>query len=63
MYHALALFACAWAQERWGSPLFGYAAWLFVAGALGFSVVPHTPFPTGGPWGGAVGPPGVGGVL
>jgi uncharacterized membrane protein YgdD (TMEM256/DUF423 family) len=56
MYHALALFACAWAQERWGSPLFGYAGWLFVAGIVFFSGSLYLLTLTGQRWWGAVTP-------
>lgn len=37
MYHALALFAAAWAITRWPSPLPVWAGWLFVAGTVLFS--------------------------
>ena len=37
MYHALALFAVAWAHERWPSRLVRMAGWLFIAGTLVFS--------------------------
>jgi uncharacterized membrane protein YgdD (TMEM256/DUF423 family) len=37
MYHALALFAVAWATSRWPSSLTTWAGWLFVAGTLLFS--------------------------
>lgn len=37
MYHALALFAVAWAAARWPSAATVAAGWLFVAGTLLFS--------------------------
>lgn len=37
MYHALALFVCAWAITRWPGMLVVGAAWLFVVGTLLFS--------------------------
>ena len=37
MYHALALFAVAWATTRWPGSLTTAAGWLFVAGTLIFS--------------------------
>ena len=37
MYHALALFAVAWACARWPSAWASAAGWLFVAGTLLFS--------------------------
>ena len=37
MYHAIALFAVAWASARWGGALFVVAGWLFVAGTVIFS--------------------------
>jgi uncharacterized membrane protein YgdD (TMEM256/DUF423 family) len=36
MYHVFALFAAAWAWERWPSRVFAVAGWLFVAGILMF---------------------------
>jgi uncharacterized membrane protein YgdD (TMEM256/DUF423 family) len=56
MYHALALFACAWAQERWASPLFGYAGWLLLAGIVIFSGSLYLLTLTGQRWWGAVTP-------
>lgn len=56
MYHALALLACAWALDRWGSPLLGYAGWLFVAGILVFSGSLYLLTLTGQRWWGAVTP-------
>ena len=37
MYHALALFAAAWAATRWAGPLVRVAGWLFVVGIVVFS--------------------------
>ena len=37
MYHALALFAVAWARSRWQGKWFPAAGWLFVAGIVIFS--------------------------
>jgi uncharacterized membrane protein YgdD (TMEM256/DUF423 family) len=37
MYHALALFAVAWAITRWPGPLPVWAGWLFVGGTVVFS--------------------------
>jgi uncharacterized membrane protein YgdD (TMEM256/DUF423 family) len=56
MYHALALFACAWAQERWGAPVFGYGGWLFVAGIVVFSGSLYLLTLTGQRWWGALTP-------
>lgn len=37
MYHALALFAVAWAVGRWPAPQLTWAGWLFVVGTVVFS--------------------------
>lgn len=37
MYHALALFAVAWAMQRWPSTALLIAGWLFLAGVIVFS--------------------------
>ncbi|HUQ11697.1 MAG TPA: DUF423 domain-containing protein [Steroidobacteraceae bacterium] len=37
MYHVFALFAAAWAWQRWPSRVFAVAGWLFVAGIVVFS--------------------------
>jgi uncharacterized membrane protein YgdD (TMEM256/DUF423 family) len=37
MYHALGLFAVAWAAQRWPGPATSAAGWLFVVGTLLFS--------------------------
>ncbi len=36
MYHALALFAVAWAATRWPGTLVNASGWLFVAGIVVF---------------------------
>jgi len=56
MYHALALLACGWAQERWGSPQIAWAAWLFVGGILVFSGSLYVLALSGQRWWGAVTP-------
>ncbi len=60
MYHALALLACAWAYDRWGSPQIAWTAWLFVAGIVLFSGSLYLLTLTGQRWWGAVTP--LGGV-
>jgi uncharacterized membrane protein YgdD (TMEM256/DUF423 family) len=37
MYHALALFAAAWAYSRWPGPQIQIAGWLFLGGTVAFS--------------------------
>ena len=37
MYHAFALFAAAWAQEKWPSSLVKTSGWLFALGTVLFS--------------------------
>ena len=37
MYHALGLFACAWAVTKWPGTLASTAGWLFIAGTIVFS--------------------------
>jgi uncharacterized membrane protein YgdD (TMEM256/DUF423 family) len=37
VYHALALFAVAWAVGRWNTPQIVWAGWLFIAGTVVFS--------------------------
>jgi uncharacterized membrane protein YgdD (TMEM256/DUF423 family) len=37
MYHALALFAVAWAMDRWQLPHAALAGWLFIVGVVLFS--------------------------
>ena len=56
MYHALALFACAWATDRWPSPQMAWAGWLFVAGIALFSGSLYLLTLTGARWWGAVTP-------
>ncbi|HEX2830139.1 MAG TPA: DUF423 domain-containing protein [Burkholderiales bacterium] len=60
MYHALGLFACAWAVTRWPGTLAAAAGWLFVAGILVFSGSLYALALTGTRWLGAVTP--LGGV-
>ena len=60
MYHALALFAVAWAITRWPGPLPVWAGWLFVAGTVVFSGSLYILALTGIRWWGAVTP--LGGV-
>jgi uncharacterized membrane protein YgdD (TMEM256/DUF423 family) len=56
MYHALALFAVAWALSRWPSQLAIWAGWLFVAGSVLFSGSLYLLALTGTRWWGAVTP-------
>lgn len=60
MYHALALFAAAWALSRWPGQLPVWAGWLFVAGTVLFSGSLYILALTGTRWWGAVTP--LGGV-
>lgn len=60
MYHALALFAVAWAASRWESSAVVVAGWLFVAGIVLFSGSLYMLVLTGPRWLGAVTP--LGGV-
>jgi uncharacterized membrane protein YgdD (TMEM256/DUF423 family) len=60
MYHALALFAVAWAASRWPGPLPQWAGWLFVAGTVLFSGSLYALALTGLRWLGAITP--LGGV-
>ncbi len=60
MYHALALFAVAWAISRWPGQLLVWAGWLFVAGTVLFSGSLYILALTGTRWWGAVTP--LGGV-
>jgi uncharacterized membrane protein YgdD (TMEM256/DUF423 family) len=60
MYHALALFAVAWATTRWPGSLPVYAGWLFILGAIVFSGSLYLLALTGVRWWGAVTP--IGGV-
>ena len=60
MYHALGLFAVAWALSRWPGQLAVWAGWLFVGGTLLFSGSLYLLALTGLRWLGAVTP--LGGV-
>jgi len=60
MYHALGLFAVAWAVNRWPGTLPQWAGWLFVAGTVLFSGSLYVLALTGLRWLGAITP--VGGV-
>jgi uncharacterized membrane protein YgdD (TMEM256/DUF423 family) len=61
MYHALALFAVAWAASRWPGSAINAAGWLMVAGVVIFSGSLYTLALSGARWWGAVTP--IGGVL
>lgn len=61
MYHALALFAVAWAASRWPVPTVRAAGWLFIAGTVVFSGSLYALATSGARWLGAVTP--LGGVL
>jgi uncharacterized membrane protein YgdD (TMEM256/DUF423 family) len=61
MYHALALFAVAWATTQWPTPPVSRAGWLFIGGTVLFSGSLYVLALTGVTWWGAVTP--VGGVL
>ena len=56
MYHALALLAVAWADERWPGSLLNASGWLFVLGILLFSGSLYLMTLTGARWLGAVTP-------
>jgi uncharacterized membrane protein YgdD (TMEM256/DUF423 family) len=56
MYHALALFAVAWASTRWPGNLTHAAGWAFVAGILVFSGSLYVLVLSGQRWLGAVTP-------
>ena len=56
VYHALALFACAWAMDRWPSPQVVWAGGLFVTGIVLFSGSLYLLALTGARWWGAVTP-------
>jgi uncharacterized membrane protein YgdD (TMEM256/DUF423 family) len=60
MYHALGLWAVAWATTRWPGPFALWAGWLFVVGSVLFSGSLYTLALTGARWWGAVTP--LGGV-
>ncbi len=61
MYHALGLFAAAWAWTQWPGPLVRGAGWLFVAGTVVFCGSLYVLSVTGVRWLGAVTP--LGGLL
>ena len=56
VYHALALFACAWAMDRWPSPQVVWAGGLFVTGIVLFSGSLYLLALTGARWWGGVTP-------
>src|SRR5581483_9260903 len=56
MYHALALFAVAWAASRWPGGATTAAGWLFVAGIVLFSGSLYVLSLTGVRWLGAITP-------
>ena len=58
MYHALALFAAAWAAARWPGAETTAAGWLFAAGIVIFSGSLYLLVVTGPRWLGAVTPVG-----
>ncbi len=60
VYHALGLFAVAWAISRWGGPQMTWAGWLFIAGTVIFSGSLYALALTETRWLGAITP--VGGV-
>jgi uncharacterized membrane protein YgdD (TMEM256/DUF423 family) len=60
MYHALALFAVAWAATRWPEGNTSLAGWAFVVGILIFSGSLYLLVGTGARWLGAITP--LGGV-
>lgn len=63
MYHALALFAVAWATERWPGTAAAVAGWLFVAGTVVFSGSLYALSTSGVRWLGAITPIGGGALL
>jgi uncharacterized membrane protein YgdD (TMEM256/DUF423 family) len=56
MYHALALFACAWAAGKWPGAATAASGWLFVAGTLIFSGSLYALSLSGVRWLGAITP-------
>ena len=60
LYHALGLFAVAWAASRWANAWVGAAGWLLVAGIVTFSGSLYLLAITGIRWLGAITP--IGGV-
>ena len=61
LYHALALFAVAWAATRWPGTPVRLAGWLFIAGTVLFSGSLYVLALTGARWIGAITP--LGGLL
>lgn len=61
MFHALALFAVAWAASRWPSLPVRAAGWLFIGGTVVFSGSLYVLALTGARWIGALTP--LGGLL
>ena len=61
LYHALALFAVAWAATRWPGTPVRLAGWLFIAGTVLFSGSLYVLALTGARWVGAITP--LGGLL
>ena len=60
MYHALGLFAVAWASTQWEAATVNVAGWAFVVGILIFSGSLYALVLTGHRWFGAIAP--IGGV-
>ena len=58
MYHALALFAVAWAAERWPGGWINASGWLFTLGILVFSGSLYLMTLSGARWLGAITPVG-----
>ncbi len=56
MYHAFALYACAWGWSRWQRKTFVVAGWAFLAGIVFFSGSLYALAITGAKWWGAVTP-------
>jgi uncharacterized membrane protein YgdD (TMEM256/DUF423 family) len=56
MYHALAMFAVAWAASRWPGAATSASGWLFVAGTIVFSGSLYLLSVTGVRWLGAITP-------
>lgn len=56
MYHAFALFAAAWATQRWPGAMTNASGWLFVAGTIIFSGSLYLLSLTGQRWLGAITP-------
>jgi uncharacterized membrane protein YgdD (TMEM256/DUF423 family) len=63
MYHALALFAVAWAASQWDSPAVRGSGWCFIAGTVLFSGSLYLLGWTGTRWLGAITPLGGGAFL